>query len=184
MDHSTAYATPPRTAVDPVCGMTVDPAKSPHRFSHAARDLSLLLDRLPRQVCRRSRQSCMARHRRRASLPEGTIYTCPMHPEIRQIGPGSCPICGMALEPEAGGADDGGELAGMTRRLWIAAAAGAAGRRRSIWAAISASAASARPHVGLCASLCWQRPWCCGVAGRSSCAAPSRCSRAISTCSR
>ena len=42
-----------------------------------------------------------------------------MHPEIRQIGPGSCPICGMALEPEAGGADDGGELADMTRRLWI-----------------------------------------------------------------
>ena len=42
-----------------------------------------------------------------------------MHPEIRQVGPGACPICGMALEPEAGGADDGGELADMTRRLWI-----------------------------------------------------------------
>ena len=42
-----------------------------------------------------------------------------MHPEVRQVGPGSCPICGMALEPEAGGADDGGELADMTRRLWI-----------------------------------------------------------------
>ena len=33
-------------------------------------------------------------------MPDGTIYTCPMHPEIRQVGPGSCPICGMALEPE------------------------------------------------------------------------------------
>ena len=32
-------------------------------------------------------------------MPEGTIYTCPMHPEVRRIGPGSCPICGMALEP-------------------------------------------------------------------------------------
>ena len=42
-----------------------------------------------------------------------------MHPEIRQIGPGACPICGMALEPEAGGAKDSGELADMTRRLWI-----------------------------------------------------------------
>ena len=45
-----------------------------------------------------------------------------MHPEIRREGPGSCPICGMALEPETGGADEGGELADMTRRLWISAA--------------------------------------------------------------
>jgi Cu+-exporting ATPase len=44
-----------------------------------------------------------------------------MHPEVRQIGPGACPICGMALEPEAGGEHDGGELADMTRRLWISA---------------------------------------------------------------
>ena len=35
-----------------------------------------------------------------SSAPAGTIYTCPMHPQIRQVGPGSCPICGMALEPE------------------------------------------------------------------------------------
>ena len=54
-------------------------------------------------------------------MEEGTIYTCPMHPQIRQVGPGNCPICGMALEPEAGGADDGAELADMTRRLWISA---------------------------------------------------------------
>ena len=42
-----------------------------------------------------------------------------MHPEIRQVGPGSCPICGMALEPEAGGGDDDGERADMTGRLWV-----------------------------------------------------------------
>ena len=41
------------------------------------------------------------------NVPEGTIYTCPMHPEIRQVGPGSCPICGMALEPVLATADDG-----------------------------------------------------------------------------
>ena len=54
-------------------------------------------------------------------MPEGTIYTCPMHPEIRQVGPGSCPICGMALEPELATADTGPnpELADMTRRFWI-----------------------------------------------------------------
>ncbi|MGE0564909.1 MAG: heavy metal translocating P-type ATPase, partial [Pseudolabrys sp.] len=52
---------------------------------------------------------------------EGAIYTCPMHPEIRQVGPGACPICGMALEPEIASADTGPnpELADMTRRFWI-----------------------------------------------------------------
>jgi Cu+-exporting ATPase len=55
-------------------------------------------------------------------LPAGTIYTCPMHPQIRQIGPGACPICGMALEPETPtvDADPNPELADMTRRFWIA----------------------------------------------------------------
>ncbi|MCK0207679.1 heavy metal translocating P-type ATPase [Starkeya koreensis] len=54
-------------------------------------------------------------------VPEGTEYTCPMHPEIRQIGPGSCPICGMALEPLLVSLDSGPnhELIDMTRRFWI-----------------------------------------------------------------
>ena len=54
-------------------------------------------------------------------MPEGTIYTCPMHPEIRQVGPGSCPICGMALEPVTVTAETGPnpELVDMTRRFWI-----------------------------------------------------------------
>ncbi|BDI60167.1 copper-translocating P-type ATPase [Qipengyuania nanhaisediminis] len=56
-------------------------------------------------------------------MPEGTIYTCPMHPEIRQTGPGSCPICGMALEPETVSLDDGPdpELVDMRRRFWWSA---------------------------------------------------------------
>jgi Cu+-exporting ATPase len=51
----------------------------------------------------------------------GAIYTCPMHPQIRQEGPGVCPICGMALEPEVATADTGPnpELADMTRRFWV-----------------------------------------------------------------
>jgi Cu+-exporting ATPase len=54
-------------------------------------------------------------------VPEGTIYTCPMHPQIRQVGPGSCPICGMALEPAVMTADTppNPELADFTRRFWI-----------------------------------------------------------------
>ncbi len=56
----------------------------------------------------------------RAPVPAGTIYTCPMHPQIRQVGPGHCPICGMALEPElAGEAGPNPELVDMTRRFWI-----------------------------------------------------------------
>src|SRR5882757_2266476 len=57
----------------------------------------------------------------KAAVPEGTIYTCPMHPQIRQIGPGACPICGMALEPEVASLDapPNPELADMTRRFWI-----------------------------------------------------------------
>jgi len=53
--------------------------------------------------------------------PEGTIYTCPMHPEIRQVGPGACPICGMALEPVVASAEAGPshELLDMQRRFWI-----------------------------------------------------------------
>ena len=54
-------------------------------------------------------------------MPEGTIYTCPMHPEIRQVGPGTCPICGMALEPVLVTAEaaPNPELVDMTRRFWI-----------------------------------------------------------------
>jgi len=56
-----------------------------------------------------------------ASVSGGAIYTCPMHPQIRQIGPGFCPICGMALEPEVPSAETGpnAELADMSRRFWI-----------------------------------------------------------------
>ena len=57
-----------------------------------------------------------------APADPGGIYTCPMHPQIRQVGPGSCPICGMALEPVVATAEDGPntELANMSRRFWIA----------------------------------------------------------------
>ena len=54
--------------------------------------------------------------------PEGTMYTCPMHLEVKQTGPGSCPQCGMALEPKSGAGDESKtELVDMTRRFWICA---------------------------------------------------------------
>jgi len=53
--------------------------------------------------------------------PQGVIYTCPMHPQIRQVGPGTCPICGMALEPLLpGGPEDDSELRGVRRKFYIA----------------------------------------------------------------
>ncbi len=54
-----------------------------------------------------------------ANVPDGSIYTCPMHPEVRQSGSGSCPICGMALEPMLAAAGPNPELVDMTRRFWI-----------------------------------------------------------------
>ena len=117
---------------DPVCGMTVDPHTAKHR-ARARRPALLLL--LRPDAGRSSwpiRRSISSRQPAPPSpCRPGTIYTCPMHPEIRQVGPGSCPICGMALEPEMVTADAGPnpELADMTRRLLDRPGADGAGVR-------------------------------------------------------
>ena len=71
--------------------------------------------------CHHGQRASDEKHQAQPSAPAGTIYTCPMHPQIRQIGPGNCPICGMALEPELAAAESGPnpELADMGRRFWI-----------------------------------------------------------------
>jgi Cu+-exporting ATPase len=110
---------------DPVCGMTVDPQKTPHRQEHSGRTYYFCSAR-----CRDKFSTEPAKYLGQSpakplpSIPEGTIYTCPMHPQIRQAGPGSCPICGMALEPELVTAETARnpELADMTRRFWISLA--------------------------------------------------------------
>lgn len=108
--------------LDPVCGMTVDPAASKHRFDHHGHTFHFCS-----AGCRTKFAADPAKYLDRTEpppeMPAGTIYTCPMHPEIRQVGPGSCPICGMALEPDVVSLDDAPnpELADMTRRLWIGA---------------------------------------------------------------
>ncbi len=108
--------------LDPVCGMSVDPATSKHHLEHAG-----LTHHFCSAGCRTKFQADPDKYlsKERAAeppAPAGTIYTCPMHPQIRQEGPGSCPICGMALEPETVTADSGPnpELADMTRRFWVA----------------------------------------------------------------
>lgn len=110
--------------LDPVCGMTVDPAISKHRFEHGGKTFHFCS-----AGCRTKFAADPAKYLAKEKSPEpempaGTVYTCPMHPEIRQVGPGSCPICGMALEPEVASLETGPnpELADMTRRFWIGGA--------------------------------------------------------------
>ncbi|MGB7009793.1 MAG: HAD-IC family P-type ATPase, partial [Pseudolabrys sp.] len=107
------------SAIDPVCGMTVDPHSAKHCADHGGRTYYFCC-----AGCRAKFVADPQKYlggRQLESVPEGTVYTCPMHPEIRQIGPGSCPICGMALEPEIAGPDAGPnpELVDMMRRFWI-----------------------------------------------------------------
>src|SRR5271157_1141914 len=111
----------PTATRDPVCGMTVDPATSRHRSEHNGLTFHF--------CCAGCRQKFAAdpekylQPRGLASADAGSVHTCPMHPEVRQLGPGSCPICGMALEPLAvsAAAEPNPERTDMTRRLWIAA---------------------------------------------------------------
>ena len=142
-------------AIDPVCGMTVDPAKAkataehagttyyfcsqgcrdkfvkdpPHWLSHPGSapmtaPMPMSLHRSKPSAGVHSAQHGPPPRGSHAPSPAGASkveYTCPMHPEVVQIGPGSCPICGMALEPRHPTTDvDTTELDDMSRRFWIA----------------------------------------------------------------
>ncbi len=115
--------TPAGGAVDPVCGMTVDPHTSEHRASHQGRTYYFCSAGCQTKFNADPAKylSGQAGQKGHAPIPAGTIYTCPMHPEIRQPAPGNCPICGMALEPIIATAEAGPnpELVDMTRRFWI-----------------------------------------------------------------
>lgn len=114
---------------DPVCGMMLDPATAPYRLEHQG---------LTNFFCS---ESCLEKFRLAPAwylaaaepqhpeqpkpAPVVTLWTCPMHPQILRKGPGSCPICGMALEPimpAATGAEANPELADMSRRFWVGVA--------------------------------------------------------------
>ena len=110
-------------ARDPVCGMTVDPAHAKHHAEHHGETFYFCAQR-----CREKFLAEPARYLHPSAEPvpviEGVVYTCPMHPEVQQIGPGHCPKCGMALEPMMPSLDedDGHELRVMSRRFWTLAA--------------------------------------------------------------
>lgn len=110
---------------DLVCGMRVDPKTAKHTTQYDETDFSFCsagcLEKFIADPDRYIHTSID--DRTPEPMPEGTVYTCPMHPEIQQIGPGSCPICGMALEPQTVTADqeENPELTDFRRRLWGAA---------------------------------------------------------------
>ncbi|MBL4718701.1 MAG: heavy metal translocating P-type ATPase [Qipengyuania citrea] len=112
------------TAIDPVCGMSVTIEGANYMACYEGSEhyfcSSRCLDKFeidPELYLSGAHLDAVE------DVPEGTIFTCPMHPEIRQPGPGSCPICGMALEPETVSLDDGPdpELVDMRRRFWWSA---------------------------------------------------------------
>jgi Cu+-exporting ATPase len=116
----------PQTATDPVCGMTVEPTTARHWREHRGATYWFCSGRCAERFAAAPEHYLNgARGAEEAPVPEGTIYTCPMHPEIEQVGAGDCPICGMALEPKMATAVDEGpsaEYVDMRRRFWISAA--------------------------------------------------------------
>jgi Cu+-exporting ATPase len=110
------------TIKDPVCGMKVDPATAKQRSDHGDHTYFFCSGR-----CRERFEAEPARFltptERARPAAAGGVWTCPMHPQIQRPGPGSCPICGMALEPMTPAGGDGDianpELRDMTRRFWV-----------------------------------------------------------------
>jgi Cu+-exporting ATPase len=135
---STTYNQPDNAEphIDPVCGMTVEPAQAAEhqgvKYYFCSKSCAAKFRQSPQQYLggvKQAQAPCCGGHaakppREPSDGDAQTIYTCPMHLEVRQQGPGSCPKCGMALEP-AGvptGDEKDPELEDMTRRFWIAAA--------------------------------------------------------------
>src|SRR4051812_27837590 len=114
---------------DPVCGMTVVPGTARGgSATHAGHEYWFCNPKCREKFVADPAKYLappVAQEPAASAAEAGTIYTCPMHPEVRQVGPGTCPKCGMALEPETPSSAEEGpnpELADMTRRFWIGAA--------------------------------------------------------------
>ncbi len=123
-NHTAVLTADPAPVRDPVCGMTVDPAATRHHSRYAGDTYHFCSSR-----CRERFDADPARYLSPAPSAEamgpGQVqWTCPMHPQILRNEPGSCPICGMALEPmtPAAGEAANPELRDMTRRFWVGVA--------------------------------------------------------------
>lgn len=125
-EEQLAAAASSENAIDPVCGMKVKIAGAKNTTVHGGQTYYFCNPKCLAKFTAEPERYLKPAEERPAPPPTtpGAIYTCPMHPEIRQVGPGSCPICGMALEPAEITLDQGPneELIDMTRRLWIGGA--------------------------------------------------------------
>ncbi|MER9007571.1 heavy metal translocating P-type ATPase [Mesorhizobium sp. M0862] len=111
------------TATDPVCGMSVDRATARHFFRHEGQGFYFCSAGCQAKF-EAEPQKYLGDRPAASPVPKGTQYTCPMHPEVIRDKPGSCPICGMALEPMGVPTGDEGpnpELVDFTRRFWVSA---------------------------------------------------------------
>jgi Cu+-exporting ATPase len=154
-DHS-GHAAPSEShkVIDPVCGMSVDPDKTPHHAQHGGDAFHFCsarcLERFQADPDKYLSPKLSSNGKEEVPVPQGTIYTCPMHPQIRQEGPGACPICGMALEPELPSEDDSAaknEITSVGRKFWTASLL-----------ALPVVILAMAPHLGLWQAPAWS-PW-------------------------
>ncbi len=123
-----------QSSIDPVCGMRVG-NDSAHSLTHDGQRYVFCSAACRAKFAGNPRKYMTAHHDPRhdhvalparkpdTDVPAGTIYTCPMHPQVRQVGPGNCPICGMALEPEVPAEqEDDREIRKVRTKFWIALA--------------------------------------------------------------
>ena len=109
------------SAIDPVCGMTIDIRTAKHEADYRGHAYYFCGGGCKTKFLANPSKYLELTEKAVEPVVAGAIYTCPMHPQIQQVGPGTCPICGMALEPMMVTADSGPnhELADMTHRFWI-----------------------------------------------------------------
>lgn len=119
--HQNSHDSHEHAVKDPVCGMSVDPHTAEYRSQHAGKEWYFCSSNCQTKFADNPDKYLNGEQKSSTPAAPGSIYTCPMHPEIRQQGPGDCPICGMGLEPEQVTLDDGpsAELTDMTRRFWV-----------------------------------------------------------------
>jgi P-type Cu+ transporter len=124
LPSSTAGSDSLTAVLDPVCGMTVNPDKTAHHATHQDVHFHFCSTGCLGKFTANPAKYLTSSPRGEVVAASGAMWTCPMHAQIRQHGPGTCPICGMALEPEEPSLDDAPnpELVDFTRRWWVSAA--------------------------------------------------------------